>query len=509
MSLNAQMAGNVISDQATTREWLGLVILALPCLLYSMDLTVLNLAVPHITADLAPTGPQLLWIIDIYGFFLAGALVTMGAVGDRIGRRKLLLIGAVAFGAASAMAAYANSVAMLILARALLGLAAATLAPSTLSLIRTMFRDDGQRSFAIGVWMASFSLGGAIGPLVGGALLEQFWWGSVFLISLPVMLLLLVAGPIVLPEHRDPDASRIDLASAGLSVLAMLALVFGVKHLAAGDLDWTTLAAILVGLVLGGIFLRRQGHLPAPLIDLSLFGSRGFSGSLVVNLTGFFVAFSTLLFLSQHLQLVLGMGPFQAGLWTLLSAAGFVSGALLSPILLKRIGAGKTMSVSALVAAIGFTGLALALLNGSFALLMATSFAFSIGLSPLFTLSADTIVGSAPERKAGAAAAIAETSSELGGALGIAVMGSIVAAIYRSQMSAIDMTGMSEEQSEAAIDSIGSAAAASSALGSEIAGIIAAASKLAFVQAFSAAAILAAVLCALTAIIAVRLRQAT
>ena len=201
------------SAKATARDWIGLTVIALPCLLYSMDLTVLNLAVPRLSADLEPTGAQLLSIIDIYGFMIAGCLITMGTLGDRIGRRKLLLIGAAAFGAASVLAAFSTSAEMLIATRALLGVAGATLAPSTLSLIRSMFHDPRQRTLAIDVWITSFSAGGAIGPLVGGSMLTHFWWGSVFLVGVPVMLLLLVLGPFLLPEHRDPSPEPLDLVS--------------------------------------------------------------------------------------------------------------------------------------------------------------------------------------------------------------------------------------------------------------------------------------------------------
>ena len=189
---------------AGRREWIGLSVLALPCLLYSMDLTVLNLAVPALSRDLAPSSTELLWIVDIYGFLLAGFLIPMGTLGDRIGRRRLLLIGAGLFGATSVLAAFSTSAAMLIGARAVLGIAGATLAPSTLSLIRQMFLDPGQRTFAIGIWIMSFSAGAGIGPLVGGALLEHFWWGSAFLVGVPVMVLLLAVGPVLLPEFRDP-----------------------------------------------------------------------------------------------------------------------------------------------------------------------------------------------------------------------------------------------------------------------------------------------------------------
>ena len=228
------MSTTLDTPKATRREWIGLAVIALPCLLYSMDLTVLNLAVPHLSADLRPSSSQLLWIVDIYGFLIAGSLITMGTLGDRIGRRRLLLIGAVVFGMASVLTAFSTSAEMLIAARALLGVASATLAPSTLSLIRNMFLDPRQRTIAIGVWIASFSAGGAIGPLFGGLMLEHFWWGSVFLVNVPVMLLLLALGPVLLPEFRDPNAGRLDLPSAALSLVAVLAAIYGIKQIAEG-----------------------------------------------------------------------------------------------------------------------------------------------------------------------------------------------------------------------------------------------------------------------------------
>ena len=328
-------AGDV--PRAGRREWVGLAVIALPCLLYSMDLTVLYLAVPSLTADLEPSSTQLLWITDIYGFFLAGFLITMGTLGDRIGRRRLLLIGAAAFGVTSMLAAFSTSVEMLIVSRALLGVAAATLAPSTLSLIRNMFLDPEQRTFAIGIWATSFSVGAAVGPLLGGLLLEFFWWGSVFLLAVPVMLLLLAIGPRLLPEYRDPDAGRIDLLSAGLSVVAVLAVVYGLKEIAARGIEGTPLLSILGGLVVGLVFVRRQQTLRDPLIDLGLFRSRTFSASLAANTLSLAIAFGIFLLIAQYLQLVLGYSPLEAGLWTVPSSGGFIAGSLLAPMLVRRV----------------------------------------------------------------------------------------------------------------------------------------------------------------------------
>jgi MFS transporter, DHA2 family, multidrug resistance protein len=235
------------TTQAGVREWIGLAVLALPALLASLELTVTHLALPAIAADLAASSTQLLWIVDIYAFLLAAVLIPVGALGDRIGRRRVLLIGSVGYGIASVLAAYAPSPELLIAARALMGVAGATLMPSTLSITAAMFRDARQRAVAIGVIIASVSGGTAIGPLVGGWLLEHFWWGSAFLLATPVMAALVVAGPLLLPEHRDPRSSRLDGASVVLALLAVLPVVYGLKQVAADGLSTVPVAAVVVG----------------------------------------------------------------------------------------------------------------------------------------------------------------------------------------------------------------------------------------------------------------------
>ena len=309
-------AADTAGPVAGRREWIGLAVIALPSMLYSMDLTVLYLAVPSLTRDLQPSASQLLWITDIYGFLIAGLLITMGTLGDRIGRRRLLMIGAAGFGAASVLAAFSTSAEMLIAARALLGVAAATLAPSTLSLIRNMFHDPRQRTVAIGLWVTSYSAGAAIGPLIGGLLLARFWWGSVFLISVPVMVLLLAVGPRLLPESRDPNPGRFDLSSAALSLLSVLAVIYGVKRIAEGDAGAVPALSIALGLLVGTAFLRRQGKLADPMIDLRLFRAPAFSVAVGANALALFTVYGMDLFIAQYLQLVLGMSPFEAGLWT-------------------------------------------------------------------------------------------------------------------------------------------------------------------------------------------------
>jgi DHA2 family multidrug resistance protein-like MFS transporter len=450
---------NVISPppKAGRKEWIGLGVIALACVLYVMDLTVLHLAVPAISADLRPSSAQLLWIIDIYGFLVAGSLITMGTLGDRIGRRRLLMIGAAAFGAASVLAAFSTSAGMLIATRALLGIAGATLAPSTLSLIRNMFLDPRQRTQAIAIWITSFSVGGAIGPLAGGVVLEFFWWGAVFLLAVPVMALLLILGPRFLPEYRDPDAGRPDLPSAALSLMAVLAVIFGLKQFAQGGLALLPALSMAAGLALGWAFVRRQRRLTDPFIDLGLFRSRAFSASLATYGIGILLVFGGFLFLPQYLQLVLGLSPLEAGLWTLPWALAFVVGSNVTPILARRIHPAPLMASGLAMAAAGFGVFTQLDGDSGFWVIVLGSVLFSLGTSPLFTLTNDLIIGSAPPERAGAAAGISETAAELGGALGIAVFGSIGVAIYRGVLAGAVPAGVPIAAAEAARDTLAEA----------------------------------------------------
>jgi MFS transporter, DHA2 family, multidrug resistance protein len=418
--------------RATRREWIGLAVIALPCLLYAMDLTVLTLAVPSLTEDLRPSATELLWIVDIYGFLVAGFLITMGTLGDRIGRRRLLLIGAAAFGAASVLAAFATSPEMLIASRAILGIAGATLAPSTLSLIRNMFADPHQRTVAIGVWIASFSAGAAIGPLVGGILLEQFWWGSVFLLAVPVMLGLLVAGPRLLPEYRDPQPGRLDLVSVALSLAAVLTVIYGIKSLATGGISAGAIAITAAGLALGIAFVARQRRLADPMLDLGLFAKPGFSAALSANLLGFAVVFGLDVFIAQYLQLVLGYSPLAAGLWSMPAAIAFVVGAQLTAPLSTRVPPARLMLGGLVLALAGAAVITQAQPASGPGVVVAGAVILSLGFAPLFTLAADIAVSSAPPERAGAASGISETSSELGGALGLALLGTIGTAVYQA-----------------------------------------------------------------------------
>lgn len=486
--------------KATGREWVGLAVLALPCVLYAMDLTVLNLAVPSLTADLQPTAAQLLWIVDIYGFLAAGSLLIMGTLGDRIGRRKLLMFGSAAFALVSLLAAFARTPQILILARALLGIAAATMAPSTLSLISNMFRDEREKTFAVSVWVASFSFGGAIGPIIGGVLIARFWWGAVFLAPIPIMVLLLILGPKLLPEHKSARARQIDLLSAALTLASVLPIIFGIKQLAEGGNPRLAVLGIFIGAGCGIAFVRRQLRLADPLLDLRLFARPALSAALAINALDFLVGFGILVLVAQYLQLVLGLTPLQAGLWGLPAGLGFVAGSLLTSALLKRLRPAHALCLGLMVAASGLTAMVYAVEAHSLILITLGNALFAIGSAPGTAVVADFVVSSAPEEQAGAASALSETVSEFGGALGIALLGSLATFLYRHALIVTLPSGMSAESTDTALRGIGAASKLARSLSSG-ADILAAA-KHAYTGAAATAFATGAGLTLLTAIVA-------
>ncbi|MER9756321.1 MFS transporter [Mesorhizobium sp. M0166] len=489
------------TGRATHREWIGLAIIALPCILYAMDLTVLNLAVPSLSADLKPTAAQLLWIVDIYGFLAAGSLLIMGALGDRIGRRKLLLIGSTSFGLLSLAAAFARSAEMLILARALLGIAGATLAPSTLSLISNMFRYDRQRTFAVSVWVASFSFGGAIGPVVGGLLLSHFWWGAVFLVPLPITALLLIVGPVLLPEHRTPNAGRLDILSAALSLAAVLPIVFGIKLVAEGGSVVWAASAVALGLLFGVVFARRQMSLPDPLLDLRLFKRPAVVAALGINVLDFFVGFGILVLVAQYLQLVLGLTPLEAGLWSIPAGLGFIVGSLLTSAVLRLMRPAYVLGFGLTLAAGGLALMAYAGEIHSLVLIVLGNVLFSIGSAPGIAIVADLVVSAAPKERSGAASALSETASEFGGALGIALLGSLATLLYRSALGITMPAGIPANTIETALRGIGAASSLAPSLGDGSALLLAAQS--AYTSAADITFLTAAGIVLLTAIVAV------
>ncbi|WP_338700846.1 MFS transporter [Streptomyces sp. Q6] len=422
------------NSRAGRKEWTAMAVLMLPLLLVSMDVSVLYFAVPSISADLEPTGTQQLWIFDIYGFVLAGLLMTMGSLGDRIGRRKLLMAGAVAFGAASVCAAYANSAEMLIAARAVLGVGGATLMPSTMALIRNMFHDAEQRAKAIAIWTGVMTGGVAFGSVLSGILVEHFWWGSVFLVNLPAMALLLILAPVLLPEFKDPAPGRFDVLSVPLSMAAVLPLVYGIKEIPSEGFAPEYVISLVAGLVFTALFVRRQRTIASPMISPDLFRHRGFGPAVVLNLISAFAMMGSAYFTTQYLQAVLGKSALEAALWALLPTVLIGFAAPIATVLVQRgVHRSTVVAVGFLTIAAGY-GLLILTDTDSLWIALAGAGVLASGAVIVGSQLTDLALGAAPAEKAGAASSLLETGQEFGGALGMAVLGSIGTAVYRHDL---------------------------------------------------------------------------
>jgi MFS transporter, DHA2 family, multidrug resistance protein len=488
--------------RAGRREWTGLAVLLLPILLISIDTSVLFFAMPFISEDLRPSGPQQLWILDIYGFMLAGLLVTMGVLGDRIGRRRLLMLGAAAFGTASVITAYSTSAWMLIGGRALLGVAGATLMPSTLALIRNMFHDQKQRSTAIAIWTGGLSGGIALGPILGGFMLDHFWWGSVFLINLPCMVALLILGPILLPEFRDPRPGRFDMISAALSLGTVLPVIYGIKTMAAYGFGLLPTIYVVAGLAVGAIFVRRQRTQEHPLIDLRLFRHRAFSASVTVNVLTAFAMMGFVLFTSQYLQLVQGLSPFAAALWCLPATLATVLAVTVAAVLAKSVRPAFVLGGGLTLSAIGFALLSQVEVHSSLAFLLTGAALMTGGMGAAMTQTADMILATAPAERAGAASAVSETGNELGGALGIAILGCVGTAVYRHDMAHSIPAGTPAVAAHAARATLGGAVEAARQLPERTGFALLDAGRQAFTHGLDVTAVVAAVVMATAGLLA-------
>ncbi|MEV4199960.1 MFS transporter [Micromonospora globbae] len=491
------------TPRAGRREWIGFGVLMLPLLLVSMDVSVLYFAVPFLSAELRPTSTEQLWIFDIYGFVLAGLLITMGALGDRIGRRRLLLAGAVAFGAASVLAAYADSAGTLIAARAVLGVGGATLMPSTLALVRNMFHDEKQRGTAIAIWTAALTGGIAIGPVLSGILLEHFWWGSIFLINLPAMVLLLLLAPLLVPEFRNPRAGRFDLLSSVLSLAALLPVIYGIKELAREGWSAVPASAVAAGLLVAVVFVRRQRRLAYPMVDLALVRRRAVGAALGVNLVAMFAMVGFAIFTTQHLQSVLGFSPLRAALWSLVPSVLVGGVAPVAAALARRIDRAYLIGAGFFVAAAGFVVLTRVPVTDGLATLLVGASVYAAGLVVVMSLVTELVLGAAPPERAGVASALTESSSELGGALGMAVLGSVGGAVYRREVVDGLPAGLPADAADAARETLGGAVAVAANLPADAAAAVRQAATTAFTDGLHLAAAGAGALMLLAAVLTV------
>ncbi|WP_207457008.1 MFS transporter [Herbiconiux sp. SYSU D00978] len=449
------MTTALLPPKATTRAWAGLAVLMLPVLLVSVDNTVLSFALPQIALELRPSAAMQLWIIDIYPLALSGLLVAMGSLGDRIGRRRLLLIGSAGFAAVSVLAAFSTSAEMLVLARLLLGVFGAALMPCTLSLIRGMFEDRSERRLAIAIWATGFAAGSAIGPIAGGLLLEHAPWGAVFLIAVPVLLPLFLLAPWLIKESKDPAPGPIDPVGILLSMLTLAPIVFAIKHVATHGVDTVAIIAALVGVAAGAAFVRRMLRVPTPMLDVRLFTVPAFTGSVLVNLVSVVSLVGLLYYLPQHLQLVEGLSPLQAGLVLVPGTVGMVVAGLLAVRLVRRVRPAVVMAGGLVLSAVAFALIAVAGTEATLLLLMVAFAILSIGDGAAQTLSNDMIVSSAPAAKAGAASAISETAYEAGAVIGTSVLGGVLTATYRAQLDV--PAGVAASEADAARETLAGA----------------------------------------------------
>ena len=420
-------------SRGTRRDWLALALLMFPVLLVAVDNTALTFALPAIAGALNTSGVELLWVVDAYPLVLAGLLVAMGSLGDRIGRRRLLIIGSIGFAAVSAATAFAASAGWLIAGRAALGFFGAMLMPSTLSLIRNIFPDPNRR-LAVAIWAAGFSGGAALGPIFGGWLVEQFWWGAVLLVAVPIMLPLLVLGPAFIPESRDPSPGKVDVPSILLSLFTMAPMVYGIKEFATEGPVPAALGTIAFGVLMGAVFVHRQQRLRSPLLDLSLFRNRVFSMAITANILALFSFNGFILFLAQHLQLIEGMSPSAAGMAMIPALVATIVAGLAAVPAVRKIRPGFVVAAGLAMSASGYSLVTFGSHAGGPTLLLAALLVLALGVGTAETISNDLILGSAPPEKSGAAAAISETGYEVGALLGTAILGSILTASYQHNL---------------------------------------------------------------------------
>jgi EmrB/QacA subfamily drug resistance transporter len=423
-----------IPPEVFARRWRILALLCLSLVVVVTAVSALNIAIPEIQRETGASQTQVQWLIDAYALVFAGLLLPAGALGDRFGRRGALQVGLLVFGAAALLATMSASANALIVARTISGVGAAFVMPATLSIIVTSF-PMGERPKAIAVWAAFAGVGGALGPISSGLLLDHFWWGSVFLVNLPIVAVLLAGSVVVLPTSRNPHGHALDLVGAALSIVALGAFVFGVIE--GPERGWTdpaTLAGFVLGVAGGIAFVRYELAATNPMLDPRLFRLRAFSGGTAVVTLAFFNAFTMFFLLTQYLQFVKEYSALRAGLCVLPNALSMIAIAPRGPLIIGRFGVRRTLRVGFFVAATGFAILAFAGPGTPYALIAIALIGNGAGMAVIVPSASQQIVAALPIAKAGVGSAVNDVTREVGGALGIALGGSVVATVYRSQM---------------------------------------------------------------------------
>lgn len=489
-------------------RWWGVAVLALSVVILAIDMTVLNFALPAISRDLDPSGTQLLWIVDIYAFVIATLLITMGTLGDRIGRRKLLMWGIAGFGAASLLAAYSVSPLMLIIARALQGVAGATLMPSTLSLIKAMFPDKNELPRAIAVWISCYSLGAIIGPVLGGWLLEHFHWGSVFIINVPVAVAVIAGGLLVLPESKSSSPGKFDVAGAVLSMAALFGVVGALKAATAGLAWWIPALLATAAILAAGALVSHLNNSPHPLVDVRLLRDRAYAMAVVINAMSSFLLVGAMFYLTQYLQVVLGISPVHAGLLLMPGMVASMAATMITGELVGKFSARPLLLIAITLAGAGLamhaveaSGIWPAVSSGTGAQVWfgASFILLGVGAGMIDPVTNTIILGSAPPEQSGAASALSETGYELGGAFGAAILGAVLVGTYSRELSAVDLP-LDPSQSTELSDNVNSAHVLAESLPDDLAAAVIDVADKAFTSGMGWASAVAVGCCIATAI---------
>lgn len=454
-----------VGDRVHQQRWWTLAAMCLSLLLVAIDNTILNVALPTLARELDASSSQLQWIVDGYVLVFAGLLLLGGTLGDRFGRRRALVAGLLVFAVASLAAAHADSSTALVVCRGLMGAGAALVMPATLSIITTTFRDPTERARAIGVWSGAAGLGVALGPVSGGWLLEHFWWGSAFLVNVPVIAVALLAAATVVPESRDDNAPRIDVIGAALSIAALVSLLWAIIE--APHYGWTstsTLVAFGGGAVLLGAFIAWERRVEHPLLDVEFFSDRRFSASSAAIALVFFSLLGSMFLVTQYMQIVLGYSAFESGVRYLPLAATMLLVAPVAPRLAERFGTKAVVATGLGIVACGMLMLARIGAGSDYGDLVQSQVVLAFGMALSTAPATEAIMGSLPRAKAGVGSAVNDTTRELGGALGIAVLGSLFASHYAARLRP-DVDDLPADIGDAAVDSVAGAAEIAAEIG--------------------------------------------